>query len=150
MNYAAKLCKIMHSFDWSQTDLARRAGVTKNKVGRWLHEGVVPYDEALLRISRATGLPVVYLLDDSLEEPPPPPLAPDEAYILRVVRALGIDADEAVRRLGVGPGNEKSGAATPVAERDRTALESPRGASGVQVDRKGPAAKPKGTPGRGR
>lgn len=91
----------MKALRLSQREVAESLGTNQPQVARWLDVGAKPPGPSyLLRLSRLLGVPVDFLLDDEQDEPDViGMLSEAERTILRVVRALGLDADEALRRL---------------------------------------------------
>jgi len=83
-----------------QKALADAIGVSENQMSRWLQGTGFVRPKALLRIARVLGVSMEYLADDAMDEAvSQEELSEDEKLILRTVRALGVDADEAIRRI---------------------------------------------------
>ena len=97
MEFAPKLRKLMFDRRMSQVELAERVGTHQPQVSKWLSGEAVPRTPTMLRIARAVGVPLDFLVDDEMDEPPGPLLSPGELAILRMVRRLG--EEEAERRL---------------------------------------------------
>lgn len=106
MDLATKLTQATEAKGWSQGDFTRALNehldepVSKYVVNAW-YTGKRRPDAALALVaSRVLGLDLVYLCDDQLDEPPPrPDLTEDERMVLRMFRASGLDAEEAVKRI---------------------------------------------------
>lgn len=50
------------SFGWSQTELARRLGVSKQAVSNWENDNIQPSVDVLIRLADAFGVTTDYLL----------------------------------------------------------------------------------------
>jgi transcriptional regulator with XRE-family HTH domain len=96
MEWTAKITRDLERLGLRDTEVARRVGVSPATVGRW-QTGTVPEGPALLGLARVLGVPVEYLLDESMGEPPGPLVAPEEMSFLELARLIGLD--EARRRL---------------------------------------------------
>jgi transcriptional regulator with XRE-family HTH domain len=101
MQFRDKLIRMCEARGWSQSDLWRAVGgVSRNTVSRWWNGDVKPFDDASVRLARALRTSLDYLADDAMDEvPAAKETAGDDAYVLRVVRDLGLGPDEVIRRL---------------------------------------------------
>lgn len=99
MNFAQKILKFRDASGWSDTELARRVGVSRSTVGNWISGKRRPYDEALLKLAGVMGMSVDALVDDAAEGDPPGMRSADEEMILEVVRALRLTRGQAIRIL---------------------------------------------------
>lgn len=109
MEFSEKIRRLLKAHRLSQADLAKSLGTNQQQVSRWLDAKAPPKAAYLLRLARALGVTVDYLIDDAQDEPAPGPgLHPDEAYLVRVVRGIGLNFEEAIARLW---GGEPEGAA---------------------------------------
>lgn len=107
MERGQKIAGIIESLGWSDSEAARRVGVSQQTISRWKGGASIKLGDAL-RLARALGVSLDYLADDAMDAPPEPPPA-DLAVILDLVRTLGTDI--AKRRLLQVP--EPSPATTP-------------------------------------
>ena len=84
----------------TQDQLGEALGTSQQTVYRWLESGRPPGPGYLLKLARALGVSVDYLLDDAQQEPAAAAeLSEGERLILRLVRALEMDFDHACRLL---------------------------------------------------
>jgi transcriptional regulator with XRE-family HTH domain len=90
------LTESLDSRGWSNTELAKRVGVSPATVGRWISGERTPSLSDAAQISRVLGIPLDHLA--GLESPIP---TASEREILRIVRVVG--EDEARRRLVQAP-----------------------------------------------
>lgn len=111
MGFAVKVRMLLAEKRYSQGDLARALGTSQTKVSRWLTTSTPPKPEHLLAIARIFGVTADYLIDDTQDTfSREPEIRAEDQAVLAVVHALGLSADEAIRRL----------AATTTAEHPRT------------------------------
>jgi transcriptional regulator with XRE-family HTH domain len=116
MRFGKKIERLCDERGWNRAELARRIGVSKTTAGNWFDDTRHPFDFTLIKLSRALGVPVDFLVDNEMDEPPSPALSPDEAEVLNLIRALGLPKFEALRRLagaGVGISGHGPQAQTP-------------------------------------
>jgi transcriptional regulator with XRE-family HTH domain len=100
MTLAEKIIELLKTHDMSQRALALAIGETPQQLNRWLQGTGTFKPRAVLKIARVFGVEAEYLLDDAIHDAAPREgLSEDEKLILRTVRALGVDADEAIRRI---------------------------------------------------
>jgi transcriptional regulator with XRE-family HTH domain len=103
-----KLAEKLSRLITNQSALARQTGLSQSTISEATSGKRRLFFDQVALIARTLGVSLDYLADDSQDEPPQrggP--QDDEVYILRVVRSLGIDADEAVRRLAVEASREE-------------------------------------------
>lgn len=88
-----KLAALLESRGWTQAELVRRTGISKQRISRWLTQPDRhrPTLEQAFTVARALGVPLDYLADDDQDEPPPPVATEEEIAILDLVRELRID-----------------------------------------------------------
>lgn len=139
MEFSEKIRRLLKAHRLSQADLARSLGTNQQQVSRWLEAKTPPKAAYLLKLARALGVTADYLIDDAQDEPAPGPgLHPDEVYLVRVVRGIGLDFEEAIARLwGAEPGGEarEGGVGRTRAHRDLSEVErEKRRRSGLEPD----------------
>lgn len=63
-----RICKIRKAHGWSQVDLAKKLGVTKQTVSNWENDNIQPSVEMLIRVAKLLNVTTDYLLgmDDDL------------------------------------------------------------------------------------
>lgn len=75
-----------------QESLEQMCGLAANRISKWKNNQGEPTARQILRIADTLGLPVRYLIDDSMEEPTPElELCPEDREILDMVAKLGHD-----------------------------------------------------------
>lgn len=92
----------------SQADLAEAIGLGKgqqSRVSRWELDKGEPSYEHLVAIADATGVTLDFLLRGT-DVPSEPVATPEEIVVLKMMRRLGLDPDEAIERLMRPPGPE--------------------------------------------
>lgn len=157
MDFPSKVRKLLDACRMSQADLAESLGTSQQQVSRWLESGKPPKADYLLRLARALGVTVDYLIDDTQDEPAPTSgLRPDEVYLVRVVRGIGLGFEEAVARLWSGePGGkarEGVGGVWPtVADQDLSGIgrrdeAEKRKKSGLELEADADVARPDDVP----
>jgi transcriptional regulator with XRE-family HTH domain len=100
MNLAEKLERLRRRAGLSQGELAASVGTYQSRISEWELAKGGPNLAQALRLARLLGVPLDYLADDAQDEPPPASaLSEDERYVLRTLRALGLDAESAIRGL---------------------------------------------------
>lgn len=87
MKFGDKLEALLTERGLSQTTLAWQIGVKPPQVSRWRNGDEPPKVASLLKIARALGTSVEYLIDDG-QEAPPIPLSEDEQAALLLYRRL--------------------------------------------------------------
>lgn len=102
MELANKILRLSRELRLSQSEIARQAGVSPSAVSKWVRGESVPGLFEAAALARVLRVPIAFLADDTLDDPPTGP-DPDEAFVLRAVRALRLDPEEAVRRLSRDP-----------------------------------------------
>jgi transcriptional regulator with XRE-family HTH domain len=96
MKLHEKLARLVEN----QSALARELNILPANISRYCSGQVTPPAETLFKIAQALKVSVDYLLDDSLDDPPRA-LSEREEMLLRYVRELGINPDDAILRLGL-------------------------------------------------
>lgn len=94
--FGEKLTAAMEKGGFTQQSLGRLLGTGRNTVHRWTNNKSLPPPEYLLRLARALGVPVEFLIDDEIDSLPPAQSG-DEAFVMSLVREMGFA--EAKRRL---------------------------------------------------
>lgn len=102
MRFPEKLILVIQDSGLSQARISRDAELHPSALSDMTAGKRRPYMDQALKLARALKVPLEYLADDSLDEPPEPQLTDDDAFVIRAVRAMGISADEAVRRIYAG------------------------------------------------
>lgn len=108
-----------------QAALERAAALPQGRLTKWINGQGEPTASQIWRIAQVLGVPVDYLLDDAQVEPQTPTLTPDEQAVIRLLRALGLGGDEALRRLVVSTTVDSADAATPPVPQFRPGDEVP-------------------------
>jgi transcriptional regulator with XRE-family HTH domain len=106
MDVLERILEIAESRGLGQLELERLAGLPTNRISKYKSgQGRLTVEHAA-RMASVLGVSL-----DTLSPPPPAaPLPDDDAeLLLRVWKALGISADEAVRRLSAGGPGERKG-----------------------------------------
>ncbi len=94
-------------------DIARSAKVSRSSCYRWFDGFALPDVHEAHRLARVLDVPLEYLADEDADEPQR--LTPAEEQALKLVRSLGLDENEVIRRLAGGerkpgkPGGSYSG-----------------------------------------
>ena len=101
MDLTSKIEMLLLDRAWSRRELARRIKRPHQNVQNWC-SGKEPGRSDLLRIARAFGVPVEYLIDDAQDRPPPPAITPEEQTLLDVIRRSGRSPVEVLAILGGG------------------------------------------------
>src|SRR4051794_10286382 len=105
MMFAEKVRNLLKERRLSQSDLAEALGTSQPQVSRWLEGGTPPRWDYLLKMARALGVSVDYLIDAEQDEPPrPPELTDDERFVLQLYRDLRLSREEAARGLAAMAG----------------------------------------------
>lgn len=89
-----KINQMLSGLGMNQTELAESIGESSKSVHRWLTgktKKPIPNVMAIIKIARVLGVPVEYLLDDSMDEPTHAALPIEEQSIAEVFRAFGED-----------------------------------------------------------
>lgn len=111
-HFAAKVLARLDAIDKRQAQAARAINVDASQFSKWLKEEATnrPTPEQLLLLARFLGVPMEFLVDDSMTEPPvaPEELPRDQQAVLDLYIALEITQREALRRLA-GPGASEVG-----------------------------------------
>ena len=63
-----RICELRTAVGWSQVELAKRLGVTKQTVSNWENDNIQPSIEMLIRLAKLFGVSTDYMLE--LEEIP--------------------------------------------------------------------------------
>jgi transcriptional regulator with XRE-family HTH domain len=99
MKFSAKLKKLRTDRGWSQEAVAEKVDVSQNLVSLWERTSLPDLYEAK-KLAEIFGVDLTYLTTDEMDEPPASRELPDdERLILITFRALGLDIEEAIRRL---------------------------------------------------
>lgn len=102
-----------------QADVARLTGIDPGAVSRIKTGEWTPPIEKALRLARALGVSVDYLIDPDQDDPPPPLLSEDEADVLRTMRDYALTREEAKQGLAMAFAAKRSGGvATATADPD--------------------------------
>jgi transcriptional regulator with XRE-family HTH domain len=99
MTFGEKLAKLSEARGWKAAEVARRLKVSPNTVGRWLADERRPFDDVLLSVARLFSVQADFLVDEAQERVPAPELTEDERFVLRLVRASGLSADDVAKAL---------------------------------------------------
>ena len=99
--FARNLQSEMERRGWNQTTLAKRSGLAKATIGRYLSGERTPGLLEATEIAKALGVPLDHLVGISSEIP-----SVTEREILKLIRLLG--EDEARRRLIQAPKNRSN------------------------------------------
>lgn len=94
-----KLDSLLKSRGISQTAFERTAILSANRISKWKNGQGEPSASEALRIARALGVSVEWLIDDGKDYPAPPESVEWERSVLDLIQALGLDKQEALRRL---------------------------------------------------
>jgi transcriptional regulator with XRE-family HTH domain len=87
--------------NWAR--LAKIIGEHESRISKWRHGDGEVNRHQLLRIARTLDVSADYLADDAQEEPPAPAAIADwERTVIELIKALRLDAGEAMRRLAAG------------------------------------------------
>jgi transcriptional regulator with XRE-family HTH domain len=121
VNWREKLLNHRRRLKMSQAELGAAIGLQQSRIGRWETGDGMPTMDQGFRLARALGVPFDYLVDDAQQELPAPELSDDERAVLRLMRVLSLNADEALRRLATAVPLPVHGVAAPLAARDETA-----------------------------
>lgn len=92
-----KLVRLLEDRGISQAAFERSTLLSANRISKWKGgTGEATASEAL-RIARALRVSFEWLADDAAEWPPREEITADEARLLWAIRALRLDAEEALR-----------------------------------------------------
>lgn len=94
LNHACKLRRLTN-----QRELADLARVSKSSLNRWLQGGYWPSVLEAARLAQVLEVPLDWLVSDDEIEKPPLSTVPKNAAVLKLIQALELDEDEALRRL---------------------------------------------------
>jgi transcriptional regulator with XRE-family HTH domain len=89
-----KLDDLIQEKGLDQDELEQLAGLAKNRISKWKGGQGEPTASQALRMSRVLDVPLLYLVDDELNDVPPPDLTTDERFLIERLRNNGIDAGE--------------------------------------------------------
>lgn len=100
MEFSAKLKLLMARHRYSQTKVAEAIDVSQSLVSLWtLGKGVPDLHEAA-KLAEFLGVDLSYLANDAQDEPPATSeISEWERAVLDLIHALGLDRQEALRRL---------------------------------------------------
>lgn len=128
MEFSEKLRNLLKVNRLSQADLAESLGTNQQQVSRWVDSNTPPKVPYLLKLARALGVTVDYLIDDARDDPMPSRslLTADEERALWLIRELGLSSGEVLRRLAGEPGGKALGEARLFRTRDLEAEEEAR------------------------
>jgi transcriptional regulator with XRE-family HTH domain len=100
MRFSDKLSRVLDAANLSDREAAKRLGdMSPTTLGRWKTGETEPRLSDVALIARVFGVPISYLVDDSLDEPPEPLLSREEEQLLATARALNGGAFEALKRI---------------------------------------------------
>jgi transcriptional regulator with XRE-family HTH domain len=94
-DFAQLLARLKASYDVSDSELARRIGVSASTVNTWVHRKRVPRDDALRAIAREFPKFTEHELFTAVARKTPGPLSPErEERILELIRGLTAEQQE--------------------------------------------------------
>lgn len=97
-----KICDLLDAQGYTQQDFEGLTRLAKNRISKWKDKKGEPTARQIHRIARQLGVSIDYLVDDSQDEPVAE-FTPDEVFLVRTFRSLGLEIDAAVRRLHAVP-----------------------------------------------
>lgn len=104
MVFSAKLKALMKRHRYSQQDVADRVDVSQSLVSLWTKGDRVPDLPTAAKLAKLFDVGLAYLADDAQDEPPAmSEISEWERAVLDLIHALGIDRQEALRRLVTAP-----------------------------------------------
>ena len=68
-------------------------------MNNWWSGKTKPDIVSALKMAKALDVPLEWMIDESANFPPPADASPQETAVIKLIRALQIDEDEALRRL---------------------------------------------------
>lgn len=69
-NFGDKVRARLEALDRNQAWLSEQIGTSPSQLSKWLNDGNQPGHPFLLRLSNVLGLPINFLIDDSMDEEP--------------------------------------------------------------------------------
>jgi transcriptional regulator with XRE-family HTH domain len=120
-----KLKRLCGQKRWGQTDLIHAVGdISKSTMNNWFNGKSKPDLDSALAIAKALEVSLDWLADADAEFPPPQEAqaSPQESAVLKLIRALELDEEEALRRLA----GHKGEAWVPGSVRNFTASDAAR------------------------
>jgi len=76
MNFTEKLSRL--TADRSKSEVARAASLSATTISNYIARGSLPRYDIAVRIARAVGVSVEWMLDDAADFPPPAPIVATE------------------------------------------------------------------------
>jgi transcriptional regulator with XRE-family HTH domain len=104
MDFIEKIDRMLAARKISQDALEKNAALPHGRISKWRNDKTngrepEPTVQHVLAIAQVLRVSPEYLMDEALDKPYRGGLNDDDAAVLHVVKALKIDADEAIRRL---------------------------------------------------
>lgn len=104
MEFSAKLKLLMARHRYSQTKVAEAISVSQSLVSLWTKGKGVPDLHEAAKLAEFFGVELSYLANDAQDDPPATSeISEWERAVLDLIHALGIDRQEALRRLITPP-----------------------------------------------
>lgn len=104
MRLVVKAINLAKSRRINQAEFARQIGVDPSRLSEWKKDQGKPSIDIALRMARTLGVSLDYLADDAQDEPPATSeISEWERAVLDLIHALGLDRQEALRRLVTPP-----------------------------------------------
>lgn len=94
-----KLDLLLKSRGIKQAAFERAAILSENRISKWKNGQGEPSASESLRMARILGVSVEWLIDDEKAYPAPQESVEWERSVLDLIQALGLDKQEALRRL---------------------------------------------------
>jgi transcriptional regulator with XRE-family HTH domain len=104
MKMIDKIVTLAEAKGWDQGEFESLAGLPHGRISKWKADQGEPNARQALRMARLLDVPVEFLVDDSMEQPTVDEtllLAPDERYLLQLVRDLRLSREDAARGLAI-------------------------------------------------
>jgi transcriptional regulator with XRE-family HTH domain len=128
-----KLDELLKLRGIKQAAFERSTLLSENRISKWKNGQGEPSATEALRMARALRVSLEWLIDDESDEPPREELTAGDARLLWAVRALGLDAEEALRLID-------RGRAMPAAPKSPGAPQKPEV---IQTSKQGEGSSPK-------
>lgn len=110
MKFSDKLRYLMRLKGWNQVRLAEEMGtVSKSTVSNWMVERYKPDMDEIARLCRLFDVAPEFFLYPEVEEPKRSIYTEDQRMLIRVMDAIGITAEEVVRRIYLAGGEPAKG-----------------------------------------
>ncbi len=94
-----KLTDMLELRGIKQAAFERSVFLSENRISKWKKGQGEPSASEALRMARALGVSVEWLIDDAGETAPAPELSELDRAVIDLVHALGLEKGEALRRL---------------------------------------------------